>query len=253
MTEKSNTKSILEYIGKMQTIGGTIANAFINADVKADSTKRELLLECAKTHADKAESVKYILEGFASKFEALGYNANVIKQRKAEANAVFKCVSLTTITNDHLHALTKFEGGYHAFINEARALTKAHAEANKPADAPATDQQPPKVRPLTDIQLQNVKDSLKKANSTELVTIADNVIVELNRVAQSPELAQLSQFNLIANIANSIASNESFDKVSQDVALEVFKLVNVHINKLEAVQKTTAATLADVMKVPAMM
>lgn len=248
----TNPKSIQIYIDKMQVIGSTIASAFISADNKADKSKRELLIACAKTHADKTESIKHILEGFAAKFETEGYNANVIKQRKAEANAVFKCVALTSITNDNLTALESFEGGYHGFIQLARDINKAYHEANavvKEGEEKAVS----KVRPLTDNQLQNVEDSLKKASVTQLTQFADSVITEMNRVEQSPELAQLSQFTLIANIANSIATNDTFDKVSHDLALEVFKMVNIHINRLEAVQKKSNDILNDVMQIPAMM
>jgi hypothetical protein len=48
-------------------------------------------------------------------------------------------------------------------------------------------------------------------------------------------------------------SNEHFDKGSIAVATEVYKLVNVHVNKLEAIQKQAANVVNDVMQIPAMM
>jgi hypothetical protein len=245
---QTQTKSMQAYIDKMHTLGATIASVFIAADHKADLTKREMLLTSAETHADKVESVKHILEGFASKLEHEGYTANVIKQRKAEANAVYKCVGQTAVTKDHLKALKAFDGGYHAFIELARKLRDEFDNKDKVTDVNAPSARATKVRPLTSTQMQNVTDSLKKANVTELETISENVVNELNRVADV-SIAQLAQFKLIASVSNSIINNESFDKVSHDVATNVFKQVNIHINRLEkaqekanAVQQEAAAT-----------
>jgi hypothetical protein len=236
MKQATQTKSMKDYVIRMQSIGGTIASVFISADAKADMTKREILLTSAETHADKVESVKHILEGFATKLESEGYSANVIKQRKAEANAIYKCVGQTSITGEHLKALKAFDGGYHAFIELARKLRDEFDNKDKVTDVNAPSARATKVRPLTSTQMQNVTDSLKKANVTELETISENVVNELNRVADV-SVAQLAQFKLIANIADSIANNEAFDKVSHDVATNVFKQVNVHINRLEKAQE----------------
>lgn len=233
----TTTKETQAYISKMQLIGSVIAKEFVSADLKADETKRELILTSAKHHASDVESVKYILEGFALRLEKEGYSANIVKVRKSEANQVFKAVAITSITNDNLTALQNFKGSYHAFIDEARKLVKSNDLANKPARE-ITAIKVKAVRPLTPIQLQTVTDSLKKANASELSTIAGDVVSELNRISQSSELAAIGQLNLIANIANSMLDNAKFDKATKEVANQVFKIVNVHINKLESANRT---------------
>jgi hypothetical protein len=252
MTTKTNEVKLTDaFINKMYAIGNSLANGFLSAEDKANKTKRELILTNAAKFADNQESVKYILEGYAEAFANAGMNESTVKQRKSEANAIYKCVALTPITKDHLNALVAFVGGFNAMVDYARDLTHAHKQANA---TPSEDNLAPKVasvRPATALQLATVDGILQKANANELINVGDTILSELNRV--EPSLAETSQFHLLANIAHNIMSNEHFDKGSIAVATEVYKLVNVHVNKLEAIQKQAANVVNDVMQIPAMM
>jgi hypothetical protein len=250
-TQKQATHA---FITKMHAIGFALANGFINADDKANKTKREILLNNASKFAGDKEKVALILEGYADAFKQAEYNADTVKQRKSEANAVYKCVALTPITNDHLNQLAGYIGSFNGMIQLARELTANHLAASKPVkDNNVIDIKTKQVRPLTDNQKQQVSDSLKKANANELLSIGENVVNELNRNGFEPVLAEIAQLNLIANIANSMLNNDTFDKATQNVAKEVFKLVNVHVNILEANQKQATQALNDVMAIPALM
>lgn len=235
------TKQTAQYINKMKGIGSVIANAFINVDVKAESTKREILLTHAQQHSTSGEGVAFILDGFVAKFESEGYNSNVIKQRKAEANAVFKAVALTAVTGENFKLMKAHIGGYHSFIQLARELN-----AGTNGEAPPGTRQHSE-RPLTDNQMAKVSDSLKKADTSQLTQVADRVVNELNKAEQPPELAQLSQFTLIANIARSIQNNESFDKISREVAGSMFRTANLQINRLEKAQSKANEMLNDII------
>lgn len=254
MTNTTTTK----FIESMTNKGFNLAVKFINADDKAQQTKRETILSLASDYATNSEAVGYILEGFANAYSEAGYNANTVKQRKGEASAIFKAIALTPVTNDNLNSLVAFVGGFNAMVDSARGMLKAAADAKAKAFAPINQVTEPtaiaKVRPLTPLQLVTVTDSLKKANETELLDITSKATSELSRIhADKPVLAELSQFKLLANIANAMFENDKYDDATKNTANEIFKLANIAINRIESSNTVANTALVDVMQIPATM
>jgi hypothetical protein len=219
-----NTQQKKQTVTKDMLIGLGIglAEAFYNAEVKADETKRNSLMKLAKTHSHNPESVTAILEGYATKLSELGYTDSTIKVRKAEAKAVFDAVGKTEVSEFNTKALEKFEGHYNEFIDLARQLRGAKERTSGERTRTKTS--------LTAKQEQAMETNLGKASVTQLVDIGETVVTSINKNA-TPQLAGFQTLLLIQASATQLLNNKKVEQFFHNAAKAVLEVVEPAIEQ----------------------
>src|SRR5690606_24445016 len=102
-----------EYTKSQQAIvnaGTKAAKSFTSADLSASETKREIIMQAALKYAGDVALSKLWLEGYAIGFEQQGQSVGTAKVRKAEANAVFKAIAKSEISEGNKMQLSDVKG-----------------------------------------------------------------------------------------------------------------------------------------------
>lgn len=199
---ETQTKSELAIRGKLTAVGKAMAQAFVKADNQASETKRKTLLDVAGKYPAEAE-VRIILDAYAIELKALSQEDNVIKVRKAEANAVFQAVLKTEVTHDNLEALKAHIGGYASFITLARELKGKVERISSSKERKSTE--------LTEAQSNVVDINIHKASVNQLADIIDTASTQINKIA-APNMASSQAFILINSIAVNALKNPNLDE-----------------------------------------
>lgn len=214
----------------LTALGVSMANDFNTSEVKANKAKRETLLKVAIAHSDNAEKTKAILDGYATRLTELGYSDSIVRVRKSEANAVFKAVAKTEVSNDNAKQLQAFEGDYNAFITLARSLVGKKEGSSTPRNRVKTE--------LTENQEKTINESLTKASISQLADIVDTASVQLNKIA-APAIAGLQQLILINSLANNMVNNSQLDDYVIQVAQDIADSSQVSIDRLREAMKAS--------------
>lgn len=205
------TKSEEMQTGKLTAVGKAMAQAFTKADNQATEAKRKTLLDVAGKYPTEAE-VKIILDAYAKEYESLGVEPNVIKVRKAEANAVFLAVLKTQVTHDNLEALKAHVGGYASFITLARDLKGKQERISSTKERKTTE--------LTDAQSNVVDINIHKASVNQLADIVDTASSQIAKIA-APNMAASQAFILINSIATNMLKadiDEAYKAIFEGIA-----------------------------------
>lgn len=212
------------------TAGTKAAEQFIGADISASKTKREVIMQAAAKFAGDVALSKLWLEGYAQGFVNKGQSEGTAKIRKAEANAVFKAVAKSEVSEQNQKQLSEFSGGeYNQWINLARELAgKAErTSSTKPRKAPAE---------MTPTQYDKVQETLDKASVNQLTEVAEQVVKDVHKKAPAP-LAGYNTLLLLQSAALSLTKNQQLDEFFRVVGEEVLKVVEPAIAQVKKAQE----------------
>ena len=213
---------------KMHSIGESLATEYNQIEVLAGTSKKTLLLNCARLHAGNKEGIKALLDGYQAKFIELGCTEGVAKTRKAECNTVFKCVAANEVSNHNLKLLEEFEGGYHAFISYARDLI---AQANVKEPKPNAIVRTPKVTASQETFIQDKMQSATILQLSDFVATASEILNQ----PKEPEkalLAEKQQLILINQIAHNMIKNTQYSTYGKAIAQKVLEVTTKAINHM---------------------
>ena len=213
---------------KMHSIGESLATEYNQIEVLAGTSKKTLLLNCARLHAGNKEGIKALLDGYQAKFIELGCTEGVAKTRKAECNTVFKCVAANEVSNHNLKLLEDFNGGYHAFISYARELIAESETAPKGGRAI----RPPKVTPTQESFIQDKMQSATILQLSDFVATASEILNQ----PKEPEkalLAEKQQLILIDQIAHNMIKNTQYSTYGKATAQKLIEITKKAIKRME--------------------
>jgi hypothetical protein len=221
-----------EYTKAQQAIvnvGIKAAESFISADLTASNTKREVILKAAIKYAGDVALSKLWLEGFALGFEKQGQSAGTAKVRKAEANAVFKAIAKSEVSEGNKMQLSDAKGlHYNQWIELARELAGKAEKASSPK---------PRKNPeaMTSKQYDRVQETLDKASATQLAEVAEQAIRDVHKKAPAP-LAGFNTLLLLQSAAISLTKNEQLDEFFRVVGEKVLEVVEPAIAQVKKAQ-----------------
>lgn len=202
-------------VADFTALGGTLAHALFKADMNHTSSKREILIASASKYAGHVEAVKALLDGMATTYLGMGYTDGQVRARKSEAKAVYDAVALTQLSGANIALLNDFKGGYADFIGYARDLR----DANKPEKVPSD--KVPVDKPLTDLQLQDVEDKLKRLDVQQVIGFTKQLSNQVPQYTENQALTGLRQFDLIVNITSAMMNSDKLDDYTKHLALSV--------------------------------
>lgn len=220
-------------LGTLTALGEKLAHSLMAIDAKADSSKRDMLLNLASKNLDKARYT-IVLDSYQKTLIGLGMSENTAKVRKSEALQVIKAVALTEVSGDNLGKLNAFEGNYNAFIDYARKLQVKEVAIAKSASEKT-------VKPLSDKGAKIVSDNMAKANNAQLHSFISEAVATINQ-KQAPTMAGLNVLKLVNNIVNTALKNGDIEPyiIEQLKALEAIS--NNAIVKVEKAQNDALAS-----------
>lgn len=222
-------------LGALTKVGVSLADSFIGADVKASTTKKELLLGLASKYYDKPK-YEIVLDSYKAELVRMGMSENSANVRKSEALQVIKSANHTEVSGDNLSLLKAFKGEYNAFIGYARELNdKANAKEGKVKPSPTRT----KPSELTETQAKHTSENLQKSNVIQLQSFVSEAISQVNNKAENPTIAGKAQFSVISNIANNILSNDKIDEALKADAKAILAISEAVILRIETAEKAT--------------
>lgn len=211
--------------GKLTLAGVKLASAML----KAESTKRDLLIKLASDYSEEAE-YSIILDAYQNELIHNGVSENSAKVRKSEALQVIKAVNLSDNKEATIDALQNVRGEYHAVIEKAREIMQA---------IKGKTVRTPKVKTeLSNHQAESVSNNLQVASANQLQAIVSEATSVINTKV-APAMAGLQQLILISNIANNIMSNDDIEAPIKESAQKILAISEAQILEIQNVMKAT--------------
>lgn len=212
--------------------GKKAAESFLKADVSASQTKRQVIMAMAMRHAGDVAQTKLVLQGYQEGFIANGQTESTAKVRKAEANAVFKALAHTEVSETNQAKLNEADSiGYNDWIALARKLAgnAERSSSTKERKAPAE---------MTVSQYDKVEENLGKASVNQLNAVATQVVKDIHKKAPAP-LAGYNTLLLLQAAALSLENNDQLDEFFIRIGKEVNAIVSPAIEQVKAAQAKT--------------
>lgn len=209
--------------------GKKAAESFLIADVSASKTKRQVIMAMAKRHAGDVAQTKLVLQGYQEGFIANGQTESTAKVRKAEANAVFKALAHTEVSENNEAKLNETESiGYNDWIALARKLAgnAERSSSSKERKAPAE---------MTTSQYDKVEQNLAKASVTQLNAVAEQAVKDIHKKAPAP-LAGYNTLLLLQAAAVSLTKNDQLDEFFSKVGEQVLAILEPAIQQVKDAQ-----------------
>lgn len=209
--------------------GKKAAESFLKADLSSAQTKRQVIMAMAKRHAGNIAESKLVLQGYMDGFVANGQSESTAKVRKAEANAVFKALAHTEVTETNEAKLNAADSiGYNEWIALARELAgKAErSSSTKERKAPAE---------MTTSQYDKVEQNLAKASVNQLNAVAEQAVKDIHKKAPAP-LAGFNTLLLLQSASVSLTKNDQLDEFFSKVGEQVLAIVGPAIDQVKAAQ-----------------
>jgi hypothetical protein len=223
-----------EYTKAQQAIvnaGTKAAESFTSADLTASNTKREVILQAAIKYAGDVALTKLWLEGFAIGFEKQGQSVGTAKVRKAEANAVFKAVAKSEVSEGNIMQLSDAKGlHYNQWIELARELGGKNERVSSTKERKAPEK-------MAAGQYDKVQELLNKASPEQLGEVATQAVLDINKKAPV-HLAGFQTLLLIQAAATSLLKNPECEEFFKDVAVKIQDLASVGISHARKAQES---------------